>query len=124
MTLLRCLTFPLGSLTVTLKVLLFRFIYFLSSDANICSSMIFPLLGNSDHVFVSVSIDFPSNSKRNAPCHLIAYGYYCADWNGLRDHLRDVPWKDIFKEESKKFLRCYFLVFSLENDGKIYMVTI
>ena len=20
-----------------------------------------------------------------------------ADWDGLRDHLRDVPWKDIFK---------------------------
>ena len=21
----------------------------------------------------------------------------CADWNGLHDHLRDVPWEDIFK---------------------------
>ena len=35
---------------------------FLSSDANICSTMAFPQLGNSDHVFVSVSIGFPSNS--------------------------------------------------------------
>ena len=33
---------------------------FLSSDASICSTMAFPPLGNSDHVVVSVSIDFPS----------------------------------------------------------------
>ena len=37
---------------------------FLSSDASICSIMAFPPLVNSDHVIVSVSIDFPSNSKR------------------------------------------------------------
>ena len=35
---------------------------FISSDASICSTMAFPSLGNSDHVVVSVSIDFPSNS--------------------------------------------------------------
>ena len=34
---------------------------FISSDASICSIMAFPLLGNSDHVVVSVSIDFPIN---------------------------------------------------------------
>ena len=33
---------------------------FLSSNASICSTMAFPPLGNPDHVFVSVSIDFPS----------------------------------------------------------------
>ena len=37
---------------------------FLSSDASICSVMAFPPLGNSDHVVVSVSIDFPSNSQQ------------------------------------------------------------
>ena len=37
---------------------------FLSSDASICSTMVFSPLGNSDHVVVSVSIDFPSNSQR------------------------------------------------------------
>ena len=36
---------------------------FLSSGASTCSTMDFPPLGNSDHVVVSVSIDFPSNSK-------------------------------------------------------------
>ena len=35
--------------------------------------MAFPPLGNSDHVVVSVSIDFPSNSQHNAPFHCIVY---------------------------------------------------
>ena len=70
---------------------------FLSSDASICSTMAFPPLGNSDHVVVSVSIDVPTNSQQDAPFHRIAYDYSHADWDGLRDHLRDVPWEDIFK---------------------------
>ena len=71
--------------------------FFLSSDTSICSTMPFPPLGNSDHVVLSVSIDFPSNSQQDAPFHRIAYDYSHADWNGLCDHLRDVPWEDIFK---------------------------
>ena len=43
---------------------------FLSSDASICSTMAFPPLGNPNHV---------------------------VNWDGLRDHLRDIPWEDIFK---------------------------
>ena len=70
---------------------------FLSSDASICSTMAFPLLGSSDHVAVSVSIDFPINSKQDTPFHCMAYDYSRADWDGLCDHLRDVPWEDIFK---------------------------
>ena len=69
---------------------------FISSDASICSTMAFPPLGNSDHV-VSVSIDFPINSRWDAPFHCIAYDYSRADWDGLRDHLRDVSWGNIFK---------------------------
>ena len=42
---------------------------FFSSDASICSTMAFPPLGNSDHVVVSVSIDFPVNSKQDTPFH-------------------------------------------------------
>ena len=38
---------------------------FISADAVICPAMAFPPLGNSDHV-VSVSIDFPINSKVDA----------------------------------------------------------
>ena len=59
--------------------------------------MAFSPLGNSDHVVVSVSIDFPINSKQDTPFHHVAYDYPRADRDGLRDHLRDVPWKDIFK---------------------------
>ena len=70
---------------------------FISSDASIFSTMAFPPLGNSDHVVVSVSIDFPINSKQDTPFHCMAYDYSRADWDGLCDHLRDVPWEDIFK---------------------------
>ena len=60
----------------------------LSSDASICSSMVFSPLGNSDHV---------PNSQQDTLFHRIAYDYSCADWDGLCDHLRDVPWEDIFQ---------------------------
>ena len=59
--------------------------------------MAFSPLGNSDHVVVSVSIDFPINSKQDTSFHCEAYDYSRADWDGLRDHLRYVPWEDIFK---------------------------
>ena len=39
---------------------------FISSETTICSTMAFHPLRNSDHVVVSVSIDFPSNSQRDA----------------------------------------------------------
>ena len=69
---------------------------FISSSASICRTMAFPPLGNSD-VVVSVSIDFPSNSKGDAPFHCTAYDYSRADWDGLCDDLRGVPWEDIYK---------------------------
>ena len=48
---------------------------FLSPKASICSTIAFPPLVNSDHVDVSVSIHFPTNSKQDAPFHCIAYDY-------------------------------------------------
>ena len=69
----------------------------ISFDPCICSTMAFPPLGNSDHVVVSVSIDFPSNSQQDAMFHCISYDYSHADWDVLHDHLRNVPWEDIFK---------------------------
>ena len=54
-------------------------------------------LANSDHMVVSFSIDFLSNSKRNALFYRIAYEYSSAEWDGLRNYLRNVPWEDIFK---------------------------
>ena len=53
-------------------------------------------MGNSDHA-VTVSIDFPSYSQQDASFHCITYDYSRADWDGLCDHLRYVPWEDIFK---------------------------
>ena len=70
---------------------------FLCSDARISSTMDFPPLVNSDHVVVSVSIEFPPTSQRYSPFYHIVYDYSRADWDGLRDHLRNAPWEDIFK---------------------------
>ena len=67
---------------------------FISSDASFCSTKAFPPLEN---VVFSVSIDSPSYSQWDVQFHRIAYAYSCADWDGLCDHLRDVPWEDIFK---------------------------
>ena len=93
MTLLRWLTFLLESLTVALSPAPLDF--FLSLTYFFYNG--FPPLGNSDHIVVSVSIDFPIKSKRDAPFHRIAYDYPCADWDGLHDHLKDVQSEDIFK---------------------------
>ena len=68
---------------------------FIFSDA-ICSTVAFPPLGNSDHVVVSVSIDVPSNSQRDATFDHIAFDYFHADWDGLHDHGLHVPLTDLF----------------------------
>ena len=59
--------------------------------------MAFHLLVNSDYVAFSVFINFSPNSKEDAPFHRTAYKQSRADWDDLRDHLRDIPWENIFK---------------------------
>ena len=46
---------------------------------------------------VSVYTSFLSNSKWDPPFYYIAYDFSSADSDGLHDHLRDVPWENIFK---------------------------
>ena len=48
-------------------------------------------------MFFLVQFVFLSNSKRYAPFHCTFYDYPHADWDALYDHLRDVPWEDVFK---------------------------
>ena len=43
--------------------------------------MVFPLLRNSDHVVISASIDFPSNSKEDTSLHCTVCDYSCAGWD-------------------------------------------
>ena len=57
----------------------------------------FPPLINFDHIIVSGSTNFPSNSKENPSFHFTAFHYFCTDWDGLHDHLKDAPCEDIFK---------------------------
>ena len=52
---------------------------FISSHVSICSAVVFHPLGTSDHVVVSVSIDFPSYLQQDVLFHRIAYDYSCAD---------------------------------------------
>ena len=55
---------------------------FFSPDPSICSLVAFSSLGNFDYVVVSVSFDFPSNSKGCVPFYCIHFerssmkGYY------------------------------------------------
>ena len=68
---------------------------FISFHPSICSTLAFPLFRNSDPVVVSVSIDFPSNSKIDDQGAV--FYYTLPEWNGLLDHLRDFPWEDVFR---------------------------
>ena len=72
MTLLRWLTFPVGSQTVILTVLLFWISFFLLMLLFVIQ-WLYLQLGNSDHVNVSVSIYFLSNSQQDALFHYIAF---------------------------------------------------
>ena len=68
MTLFKWLSFSLRSLTVAVKAL--HLDLFISSDPSNCFTVVaLHLLGDSDHVVYSVSIDFYSNSRRDAPFH-------------------------------------------------------
>ena len=92
MTLLRWLTFLLGSQTVILIVLLFWIYFFLLT-------LIFVLQWLSLYweILIMLLSQFPLTSQQDAPFHRIGHDYSHADWDGLHDHLRDVPWEDIFK---------------------------
>ena len=121
--LLSWLRFLLDSLTVTLTVLL---IWFISSVSSICSTVVFPPLWNSHHVVVSISIDFPSNSKGVASSHFAAYDYSRIDCDGLCDHFRDVPWDDIFKlgasAVAAEFCECFQVGVDVYFPHRIYHV--
>ena len=91
MTLLRWLTFVLGSQAVILAVLLLWIYLFLL----ILVFVLQWLSLHSDHVVILVSIDFQSCLQQDALFHHIAFDYSHADWDSLCNHSRDVPWEDL-----------------------------
>ena len=95
---------------------------FLPSDASIYSTIAFPPLGSSDHVIVSVSIDFLSKSLI---FHCIAHDRSYADWDSLPDHLRDAPWKNIFKLSASTAASefCGWVQLKLSQNTKIKRVS-
>ena len=70
---------------------------YIYSDAGIGSTLALPPLGNSGHVVVSPSIDFPWNLKWDAPFYRIGYDHSWADFFNLCDHLWNVSWEGIIK---------------------------
>ena len=95
MALLIWFTFLLGSKTVINAGLLFRVYFFLLM-------LVFALQWLSLHweilvmLLTQFSLTFHHIHNRMRQHH-IANDYSCADWDSLHDHLRDVPWEDIFK---------------------------
>ena len=73
---------------------------FLCSIPDLCTVISHPPLGKSDHMVVGVDVNFVVKSANEHPYHRTVYSYCKADWDGLRDHLRDVPWLDIFKHNA------------------------
>ena len=49
---------------------------------------------------VSGDVKFVVESTNEHPYHRNVYSYRQADWDGVRDHLRDVPCLDIFKHDA------------------------
>ena len=89
---------------------------FISSERSSCSTKAFPPLGNSDHVVVTVSLDFPSNSEQDALFHCIADDCSCADWDGLCYNLKDVPRETIFKLSASAAANKFYEWVQVEND--------
>ena len=65
---------------------------FLCSNPDSCTVASHSPLGKSDHKVVSVDVKFVVKSTNEHPYPGTLYSYSKADWDGLRDHLRDVPW--------------------------------
>ena len=65
---------------------------FLSFDTSICSGV-----ENSDHVIISVFINFPSNGNGGAHFYTTNLNFSHTHWNDLRDYFRNVPLVNIFK---------------------------
>ena len=96
MTLIRWLTFLLRFQTVIVKVLLFWIYFFLRTLVFVPQwlSLHWDILIMSLSQF---SLTFHQIDTGMPRLIGITCDYSRADWDGLCDHLRDVPWEDIFK---------------------------
>ena len=112
MTLLRWLTFLLGSQTVIFTVPFWIYIFFLT--------LIFVLQGLSLYwkILVMLLSQFPltfhhihNGMPRFIDC--IAYDYSPADWGSVCYHLRDVLWGDIFKLSAAATVRMDWTLITL-----------
>ena len=75
------LTFLLGSLAVTRSIFFLLMLVYVLQCLSLHWNILVECCCLSFHWL-------PTNSKRNAPFHRIAYDYSRAEWGGLRDHWR------------------------------------
>ena len=112
--LIRWLTFLLGSQCATVTVLLFSIHFFLLA-------LVLVLQWLTRHWEILIMLlsqfpDFPPNWQRDAQFHCIAYDYSRAEWDSLRDPLRDVPWEDLFNLSASAAIVKFASGFRLEYD--------
>ena len=93
--LLRWIAVLLGSLTVTLTVLLFWTYFFLLILYFFCSC--FPPIGKFGLLLSQFPSTFRQTQKWTPLFYCTAYDYSRADWDDLCDHLRNIPSEVIFK---------------------------
>ena len=74
--------------------------YLLCSNPDSCTVASHPPLEKYDDLVVSVDVKFVVKSTNEHPYHRTVYTYSKPDSHGLRDHLRGVPWLDIFKHDA------------------------
>ena len=55
---------------------------------------------NGKTMVVCVDVKFVVRYTNDHPYHRNVYSYSEAEWDELMDHLRDMPWLDIFKHDT------------------------
>ena len=128
MTLLRWLTFLLGSLTLNVTVLPSWISFFVLT-------IVFILQWLSLHWEIQSQFPLPLQQTQNEMPHFIVQlDYSHANWGTLHNHLRDAAWEDIFKHTGSAVASefcdkvqvkiVWFIYPSLQVSGQIPLISV
>ena len=81
----------------------------LASDQSLDTAVAFSSLGDSEHVAVSLSMDFSVRSKIDDSSHRKAFDYSSTDWDSFHNPIRDGPRENLLKLDILVFLLCQLL---------------
>ena len=82
----------------------------LASDQSLDIAVAFSSLGDSEHVVVSLSMDFSVRSKIDDSSHRKAFDYSSTDWDSFHNPIRDGPRENLLKLDILVFLLCQLLL--------------